>query len=308
MDWWAWRLAFILLCLCISAIIISCVAANPSPVLTPAELPPITLTLWIAATSTPLFSTIIPVTATPAPLMTQTPFIYIVHSSDSLEEIANDFGIEPESLQIVNPELRTQAPQVGQTIIVPRGLPTLVPVQIELMPPTCYATPSEMLLCMGYVRNTSPQPVERVSALVELLDATGKQIDAEIAAVEQGMILPGDIAPYRVLFGERPYHQMIVSLRSADLSNAALNTIAINQEAVLQDNGDYVIEALLSSDTNIGDVRVIATVYNADQEVVGYRIIDAGAMDAEVTKQVRVSVQPVVASDTLTHTLHVEGR
>jgi hypothetical protein len=307
-DWWAWRLAFMLMCLCISTIIISCAASNPSPVLTPVELPPITLTLWIAATSTPLFSTVMPVTATPAPIFTQTPLIYIVNPGESVEEIAGDFGIEPGSLQIANPELQIEPPKVGQSVIVPRGLATLPPIQVELIPPTCYPTPSDMLLCMGYVRNTSLQPVERVSALIELMNRDGQLIAEEVVALEQRVILPGDAAPYRVLFREQPYHQMIVSLLSADPSENTSGGVRVFEESVSQNNGDYIIEASLISDADVSVVRVVATVYNRSREVVGYRIMDTEGMDANTSRRVRIAVQPITTSDILTHALYVEGR
>jgi LysM repeat protein len=308
-EYWGLRVAFATVCIAIVAMIISCVV-SPTPVLTPTELPPITLTLWIAATSTPLLSTILPVTATPVPVMTHTPITYIVHPGESLEDIAGDFDIEPDALQAANLNLRTQPPQIGQHLIIPRDLPTLTPQPIELVPPTCYPTLTDVILCLGYVRNNTEQAVQRVSVLIEMLEESGSKVASQSAAVEQYSIPPGMTAPYRALFysQETPYTEMIVSLQSADPAPVT-PPVTIRDEAVTRSDTEYVIEANIANPggTALENARVVVTVYEQGDQVVGFRLVDLGEMQPGESVPMRLAVQPVTSTENLTHTLYAEG-
>lgn len=317
MECWVWRIAFWLMLIGISAMIISCASSIPATaVFTPTGLPPITLTLWIAATSTPIFSTVLPITATPAPFITQTPITYVVNPGESLDQIADDFGIEVDSLQAANLELRTQPPRIGQSLIIPRNLPTLVPQSLEMNPPTCYTTLSDMYLCLGYVHNQTTQPVSRVSVQVELLNTQGEWVAAQTSDIEQRTIPPGVSAPYRILFGTRKaeHTQMIVALRSADPAPVTSQLVVspqlvVDGETAIHQAGAYQVEATLtnSSTTSLENVRVVLTLYGDEQQVVGYRVVDLGALEAESSVPLRLTLHPMTAAQNLTHTLYAEG-
>jgi LysM repeat protein len=304
------------MCLCISLMIFACTTAASNPPFTPTDLPPITLTLWVATTSTSLFAPILPMTATPSPLLTRTPIAYVIYPGDTLEEIADDFGIEPHALQAANPLVDGAALTVGDSLVIPHALPTLTPQPLEFSAPTCYNTSSDLWLCMGYVRNIAAQPLRRVSLLTELLDTVGGTLTTQVADVEQRVIPPGMTAPYRVMFrAEMPKEvemEMVISVRSADPTEANTAEVNIENEFAVRSDGEYVVQADVTNNGTavFENTRVIVTVYThaeRTERVVGYRVLDLGVIEAGASIPIEVAVQPVVTTGTLTHTLYAEG-
>lgn len=324
MTYWGWRVAFGCVCIYVCILLIACSDSTPKPMLMPTEIPSITLTLWLAATAPPLLPTVIPVTTTPQPtaVFTQTAVVYAVHPGDSLVKIAADFGIEPADLQAANPDLQTRQPSVGDTLTIPVNLPTQVPQSLELQPPTCYLTTTDSIACLGMIVNSQSEPMQRVSARIELYTEDGTLLASQIAGIEQRTIPPGGYAPYRALFipqSDQPitdlttYAQVIVSLQSADpVSNVVSSTpLQIQSESAHFEAGVYQLTAILAntSPQTIDEGRLVLTVYDATKRVVGYRVMELEALTPETVTTVNVAILPLGTdlATPLTHELYIES-
>jgi murein DD-endopeptidase MepM/ murein hydrolase activator NlpD len=308
MTYWGWRVAFGSVCICVCILLIACSETTPTPLLTPTEFPSITLTLWLAATAPPLLPTVIPMTATSLPVATQTAIVYTVQPGDSLVEIAADFGAAAADLQAANLALQTAPPHAGDQLTIPisPSIPTLTPQPLALQPPTCYLTTTDNLTCLGTIHNPQAEPMRRVTAKVELYAEDGTLVASQLAGIEQRSIPPGESAPYRALFVAHPitslttYSQVIVSLQSAEAavnasSTAVLQPLQIQAETANFEQGVYhlTIELANPGAYPLVDGRVVLTVSDAYQRVVGYRVVELSDFAPQAVQKVQVMVLPL---------------
>lgn len=280
MEHRGWKMMVYLVCAVITLLVVACVSSSHPPLLA-TELPPITLTLWLAATSTHL-PALIPVTVTPSPAQTVTPIIYQVP----------DDATEPDELQVTGTRLH---PLADHPLIITRLLPTQTPPPLQPAPPTCYETASDALECLGFIRNDRSQPIERVSASIKLYDASGTLVAEQTAHVEQRFIPPGDAAPYRALFlGEtvKASRFMLVSLRSADLA-APSPLLLIQNESINQQDNLFTVTAQVKNPGSLpyANVRAVLTLYDAEDRVAGYRVMDLGTLLPDSALPVHIQVQ-----------------
>ncbi|MCZ7571464.1 MAG: LysM peptidoglycan-binding domain-containing protein [Ardenticatenaceae bacterium] len=81
--------------------------------------------------------------ATPAPTLTQEGEPYIIQPGDTLARIAKRLGVDVEVLFRLNPGVRPEALEVGQTITIPRQSPAVLPAPPSATPvPTRTSTPA----------------------------------------------------------------------------------------------------------------------------------------------------------------------
>ncbi len=223
MDWWSWRCAVLMICLCVSLILIAC-ASTPPTVLTTTNMAPITLTVWIAS-ATPLLAPVLPITATPRVFVQRDPqtITYVVSPGDTLDDVARNFGIEPDVLQEANPQLDSAQPLTAfDHLVIPYPQPTQTPQPLHVDAPNCYITPADEYLCLGRIHNPHSDAVTRVSIRVALIAPDGSPISETIAGVEQTSILPGESAPYRALLKlTRPNHTRTSSTIETPQTTAA---------------------------------------------------------------------------------------
>lgn len=241
MGWWGWRLAVIMICMCVSLILLACAATTTTPVLTPTEIAPITLTVWLTSTAS-LFTPLLAVTTTPQPLAIQPPqsITYLVHPGDTLNDVAQNFGIEPDALQAANPQLGGGGLTVYGWLVIPISQPTQTPQPLDVTAPECYLTPADEYICLGLIRNAGSNSVTRVSVQVALVAPDGSYITGTTAGVEQRHILSGGSAPYRVLF---PRSRLNADpLSTATVSHTTAATTVNRQPSALPPSAARVIQ------------------------------------------------------------------
>jgi len=318
MGHWGWRR---MLTFFVSVLVVGCSTTHDAaPTFSPTNLPPVTLMARIATASPPPVVILIPQSS---PESISTPTHYTIQVGDTLLGIAARFGVPYEALKAANADLNPLTLPINQTILIPNPqfdvagtpiLPTSTPAQLELPAPTCYASPTSTVLCMGWVANNLLQPVERVVVYVRLLRRDGTQLAEGEVGVEQGVIPTGASAPYRVLFNANwlDYGSVVVSLRSADIASSLTEkrvSLQIEGEQQHLENGFYIVSATLRNDTEapVHLLRAILTLRDEQGRITGYRVLPLTG-DLAGNELVNIDISAVSqTADTVSHTLFVEA-
>ena len=188
------------------------ITPTPQPTATARQSPVArvaTATATPAPTATPRAATPI---ATSTPTVTPTPIIYTVESGDTLLKIANQFDISTERLQEVNGIIDPRLLQIGQTLVIPPPErdpqagppPSATPYPVEVGAINLQQTRQGKLWALGSVKNPGDQPLAEVVVEISLFDANGVLLLREAAFTQLDVILPGQSAPFAVLFESAP--------------------------------------------------------------------------------------------------------
>jgi LysM repeat protein len=255
----------------------------PTPTAPPPTEPVALATVTPRATFTPAPSTPIP---TDSPTPTPTPIIYVLKQGDNLWTIAWEFGVSVDALQEINGIADPRTLQIGQELVIPReeeslvapSTPTPTPVPLELVNPGFYKTPTGGLWCLGEVWNQSGADAELVQVTVVLFDADRRVLMERSTFTALDIVSRDGRAPFGVLFEQKPadfkaYQAWIVSGEPVTYLGSRHGGLQ-----VLNDKGELAGEAFVVSGQveNVGDapaqdVTVVATAYNKDGQVTGFR-------------------------------------
>jgi hypothetical protein len=193
--------------------------------------------------------------------------------------------------------------------------PTAVPLRVE--PPQC-AAESGGIVCLGRVINPLGYAVERVMVEVRLLRPNGDTPLLEQVAVEQILIPPGGVAPYRARF-DMPWDSFVgatAALQSADPNPADSPYLALpveDQRLELADGSATISGVIVNPfPEDVELLRAVVTLHNADDDLSAYRVIDLEqerlASGGGAMLQVTISTEGS-AGDTLPRaTMYVEAR
>ena len=330
MEHWGWipLLLFVVsLCVWLSGCTLS-TGSQSQLTAVPSAQPRVTLTLrpQIMDTAIPSPKSSVRVAVQPTVPPSPTPNLYTVKENDTLLDIALQFNVELSDLQAANPIVDPRALQIGQELVIPSDNPASPIVQgppppaLPLTPPTCHASPTGSVQCFGLIENNQDQPVHQLSVLVEAINGEGTIIEKQVATVEQTYVLPGKLAPYRVLFNDLAIDEVrgtVAALNTGATSDTITNDfVPLQTENVTTQisGGRYLVAATLTNRTEkiAAPPRIVVTLL-LDNQIRGYRVWDADASLAPTTSlDVRLPVLPVNADDltnnNLTYTLHVEAR
>lgn len=238
-------------------------------------------------------------TATPAP--TPTPVIYIVQPGDTLLGIALQYDVTVDGLQAINGVLSPETLQIGQRLIIPVGgftvpsssggiqLPTPTPVGVEVQHTALYQTPVGSIWVLGEVVNPGTTALENVQVQVALLDAAGKAIAADAQFVALEAVMPNGRAPFGVLFANPPtgvvsFEANIIRAELSRNVEARYVQLSITDPKLKLEGSIYHVVGSIANDTanNAVQVHIIATIYDTDRHVIGYRrtVLAEGSISA----------------------------
>jgi len=271
------------------------VLASCGEVVTPqptADIQPASTSLPLA---TPTFrptatAPLTPPPATATATVTPTPVIHVVQEGETLLSIAFDYGVNLQALQNANAIENPQFLRVGQQLIIPTGgeettessgllylTPTPLPFRLEGI--ALHETPVGSLWCMGSIVNTTADTITNVQVHVTLVDAAGERLTEADAFAAADLIPPGGRSPFGVLFTTPPpgwASPQVAILRgeTAGALSASFVPIAVTETDGQPSDSQFQVSGVVqnaSADQTAGTVEVIATTYDAQGAVTGFR-------------------------------------
>lgn len=288
----AWRrltaclLAGLLYCL----MACSAPAASTTPTL-PTQTPTLQLIPYLTPTA---IMTATPPTLLQAPQVivpSPTPLTHTVVKGDTLLGIALQYGIKTDDILAANPGIDPQFLSIDTALIIPleeSGIPqppTAEPLPLVLEPPVCYQTAAADYWCFVSALNGSPDPVESVSAQIDLLDSQGEVLDSQVAITALNLIQGQARLPLVAFFNgplpEQVYPtvQLLTAFPGQSLEQRYLGLrLDSNQTELAPDGKSARLRGVLrlpSASQPASQVRALAVAYAADGNVVGVRVWDS---------------------------------
>ena len=269
---------------------------TPIPTSTPTPAP--TYASGIATATVAPGSYLTPIAPTPTftPSPTPTPVIHVVERGDSLFGIAIEYGVTVNGLLRANALNEADYLRIGQTLIipleeeeelvdgepvVPQGrviLPTPTPLALTTNGTSLYQTPVGGLWCMGEVVNTTGGPVTNLHVEVVLLASDGTPLLTARSLAAADYLAPDARAPFSILFRRPPEGVADVEvnlIRGEEMSaiTAGFVPLTIVGEEGSVSGPQYRVRGTLVNESgrNLTRISVVATIYGADGNVVGYR-------------------------------------
>ncbi|MCB9451311.1 MAG: LysM peptidoglycan-binding domain-containing protein [Anaerolineaceae bacterium] len=302
MGYWGWRR---LLAAFLSVWITGCTTTSDTALsIPPTHYPPVTLTVQFRPRSTPTSGSIIykaPTLSPDSPTIT-----YKTQSEDTWESVALRFGVEVESLKAANPQSAGEPLRPGQAVVIVAPaftqdgrptLPTTTPPELPLAPPTCFAVPTNEIVCYGVVENTLPVVLERVTVRLYLFRENGSILAQAETGLEQSFVLPGLPAPYHVRFaadwdeyaGVQTILTAATPLENSVIVPLTVETLTIQPVDTLHDR---VFMTLVNPAAQpVTNVRVIVILYDEAQRVTSYRVMETSdVLGANAAVAVQVDV------------------
>ncbi len=266
-------------------------APSPSPQTltpsTPSSTPQIGVSL---VTLAPPTAVILQTTPTPLPTPTltptPTPIIYVIEAGDTLLGIAIAQGTTTEEILALNPDVRPEALQIGQGIVLPQptavslaAVGTPLPLDVEVTQIHAYQTAVGSVWLLGEVTNKGEAPVENVQVEIGLLDERGEAVAMASAWTAVPVIQPGASSPFGVLLNEPPpFVQPAVAVVGgqvvAELGNRYLDLVVLDTAVTRTEGyGEAAGRIRNLGEQTAVDVTVAAAFYNEQGEIVGFSLM-----------------------------------
>jgi LysM repeat protein len=275
----------------------------PTPTMTPAGS---SYTGLATPTVAPeIYLTPIPPTSTFTPSPTPTPVIHFVESGDTLFGVALDYGVTVEGLLRYNGLDENDFLRIGQGLIIPLEeeavaedggvmqvpvgnaiLPTPTPLPLPAAGIALYDTPVGGMWCMGEVLNTTGGSVTNLQVQVTLTAHDGTPLVSTRVLAAADYLLPEARAPFSVLFRNPPkgVADVTIELVRGEMLSPITQDFVPLQVVTVEGSisgPQYRVRGTLLNDgvQTVTRVSVVATIYNKDGSVIGYRQL---AMDDAV--------------------------
>ena len=181
---------------------------------------------------------------------------------------------------LIIPLAEEEIPEQG-IILVPEGnaiLPTPTPMPLTTAGVALYQTPVGGIWCMGEVVNNTGEAVTNIQVEVILTAADDTPIATTRVLVAADYLSAGARAPFSVLFRSPPNGVVDVAVRlirgeTVSPITAKLVPLTISGAEGAVSGPQYRVRGTLVNATefSISRISVVATLYNADGYVVGYR-------------------------------------
>lgn len=270
---------------------------TPAPSATPTPAPTYAPGIATPTVVPGIYLTPIPSTPTFTPSPTPTPVIHTVVQGDTLFGIALDYGVTVDALLRANGLNEADYLSIGQGLIipleeeetvladgdplVPQGnaiLPTPTPLALTTTGTSIYQTPVGGLWCMGEVLNTTTGPITNLHVEVTLVAPDGSPLLTARTLAAADYLAPQARAPFSVLFRTPPEGVADVEVRLVRGEQISAITAGFVPLAVIGAEGSvsgpqYRIRGTLVNESadNLVRISVVATIYDADGSVIGYR-------------------------------------
>lgn len=268
MTYWGWRP--VVCYIFISVLVFGCTDEDTPSTPEPIELPPVTLTV-----------------ITPGLNPTRSPAL---------------------------PSVSTISPQITLSMTLTNDL---YPLEAAVQTPTCYPTPQNAIICLGKITNTRAEPIGRVSLWAMMFNQQGRVIQEQQVFVLQHVIYPGDFAPYRILFYPQNNEDLIdqfggisVVVHQSSPVSITPPPIEVENQTGTQLEQHYLFSAdvVNQSDTALEQARLVITLLDEQDHVIGFRLVEIGRLSPNERKPVEIIISPVVPTSWIRHVIHIEAQ
>lgn len=265
-------------------------------------------------TSTPRPATPIP---TPTPTITPTPVIYVVQAGDSLLKIAIQFDVSTEAVQEANGIVDPRFLQIGQALIIPTSdqdteeqpTPTPTPLPLEVDAINFQQTKQGTLWCLGAVQNPGSSPLTQVVVEVSLFDANGVLLARQAANTQLDVILPGELAPFAVLFETPPKsfaQYQVVPISGVPLTGDTryyFDLQAFDLHGSLEGLATYRVTGQLRNTGSVDaeSIRLVTVAYNAENQVLAQRQVNMAVNLLRVGAITPFQIDLIIPAGTVDH-------
>ena len=257
-------------------------------------------------------------------LPTPTTFTYTVLEGDTMNGIAQRYGIKPEALLAANPGVQPTALSVGTKLIIPTGNeipgePTPTPAPLSVKQAHCWSETDGGLWCFALVKNEFAETLENLSAQFTLLDANTQELASRASFALLNTLPPGQSMPFAVHFPPpvqanltepragtaptllqeiwtTPRVQVLSAIRLLPGDTRYLPVIPENTLVTVQASGrsaHVTGRVILTGAGTANTVWVLATAFDAAENVVGIRRWESSS---ELTPDAPVSFDFLVHS------------
>jgi hypothetical protein len=267
---WGWRPSLLHVFLCV--LVVACSDTSPNlPSAPTTNLPPVTLTVRISTEAPPTHINL-PILITPS------------HNS---------------------PQFPTFTPPAPVAWISTRPL--------ELDTPTCYEMPHDGIACLGWVNNPYNHALERVMLRVDVFGVDASLLDSLSVTLPQHVIPPGGWAPYQALFAgvglsASQFGGVEVDVIRAEPNLDTFDGVVVDELQGAWVDSLYQVTGKIRNDgeRQLTDLRVVITVYDDEQGVMGFRIVEIPLLDIGEIYVLSLDMMPQVQHLTFSHSLHIE--
>jgi hypothetical protein len=146
--------------------------------------------------------------------------------------------------------------------------------------PACFETAVQSLVCLGWVQNNQTVPLMNTIINFYLLNPQGETLSAIETEPSQTLIPAKGGSPYRVIFDKIPTEDWLpfAEIAYAEKIPPELEpseVVSLKNQHTIWDGQIYRISGQIQASTDaVGQVRVIVSVFNARQQITGFRIVN----------------------------------
>lgn len=219
------------------------------------------------------------------PVPTPTRQTYRIEAGDTLIGIGSAFGVSAAVLQQANDIADPRTLQIGQTLVIPRataapaaGAATPLPYAVRGV--TAYVDGLGVPWSMGEVINEHSMPVEQMRVQGVLLDAQKWEIARSQTVALRYVTPPQAIAPFVLRFepGTPAADTWLLAVSQSLPAHEGLFYTALAADALAFNASRGAAVRVSGQLSNTGtfaatEVEVVVTLYNAQDQVVGVRVL-----------------------------------
>jgi LysM repeat protein len=262
------------------------VTVTAAPIVTPSPTPIIGVFLQTRAVPT---TAVLQTTPTPLPPPTETPtptpIIYVIEEGDTLLGIAIERNTTVVDIEALNPGIRPELLQIGQSVVLPPpataaapvNAATPIPINIRVAQVQFYRTPIGDLWLLGEVVNEAETAAANVQVAIDLLNEAGEVVGTGVVWTELALIPPGAAAPFGVLIQETPdeFARPSVTIAAgetvADLGSRYLEVV-VGETAAHHNEDRIQISGQISNTGTFTatQISLVTTLYDSSGHIVGF--------------------------------------
>jgi hypothetical protein len=181
----------------------------------------------------------------------------------------------------------------------------------------CYPLATGALYCLAEAYNTGPAALENVAVRITLAGADGLPLADAVAQSARDVIFPGERAPLAALFSMAPsgvaaIGAALVSALPLDDAASRYVPLEVVTHSAAAAGPVWTVTGQVRNPTAAAaaSVRLVATLYSADEAVLGFRVAAlAGGLAAGEARPFVVAVSSLTNSpEVARYTIAAEGR